>query len=174
MKEKYLLAWMDNVERFAETSEAKRLKVAAFLFKDGNVISHACNGTPVGWHTNECENEVYADEEMFWLFDGNQEVDGNTFDKILVQYPLEDGNHRRYKLVTKDCVVHAEEQCLQKMWHSHETTENSVMLISHSPCFKCSLKIKSAGIKKVYYRHNYRSTEGIEYLVANNVQVEQI
>ena len=158
MKEKYLLAWMDNVERFAETSEAKRLKVAAFLFKEGNVISHACNGTPVGWHTNECEDRVYSSHKKL---PPNEE------------FPFVD-DIGRHRLVTKDCVVHAEEQCLQKMWHSHETTENTVMLISHSPCFKCSLKIKSAGIRKVYYRHNYRSTEGIEYLVANGVQVEKL
>lgn len=164
MKEKYLLAWMDNVERFAETSEAKRLKVAAFLFKDGNVISHACNGTPVGWHTNECEDKVYMNSDAGgWL----------DWQDIAQYWPFED-TQGRYKLVTKDCVVHAEEQCLQKMWHSHETTENTVILISHSPCFKCSLKIKSAGIKKVYYRHNYRSTEGIEYLVSQGIIVEQI
>lgn len=158
MKQKYLLAWMDNVERFAKTSEANRLKVAAFLFKNGNVISHACNGTPVGWYTNECEDKIYEKDDF-----GFRSSD----------YPYEDAEGK-YKLVTKDCVVHAEEQCLQKMWHSHETTEGTTMLISHSPCFKCSLKIKSAGVVKVYYRHSYRSDEGINYLLKNNVWVEQI
>ena len=173
MKEKYLLAWMDNVGRFAETSEAKRLKVAAFLFKDGNVISHACNGTPVGWETNECEDKVYARDEIGRMHSRIPDGVVNIEKWMSEEYPFMD-DLGMYRLVTKDCVVHAEEQCLQKMWHSHETTDNTAMLISHSPCFKCSLKIKSAGIKKVYYRHNYRSTEGIEYLVANSVHVEQI
>lgn len=158
MKHKYLLAWMDCAERFAQTSEAKRLKVAAFLFKNGNMVSHAINGTPVGWPTNECEVKVYqSDEGGFRTSD----------------YPFAD-NYDNYRFQTKDCVVHAEEQCLQKMWHSHETTDGCEMLITHSPCLKCSLKIKSAGIVKVYYRHEYRSSEGIEYLTANNIEVEKI
>jgi dCMP deaminase len=48
------------------------------------------------------------------------------------------------------------------------------MFVSHSPCKFCSIKILTAGIKKVYYRHNYRSDEGLKYLIANNVEVKQI
>jgi dCMP deaminase len=55
MKLKYKKAFMDMAERFAMTSEATRLKVGAIIVKDGNIISHAINGTPRGFSTNECE-----------------------------------------------------------------------------------------------------------------------
>jgi dCMP deaminase len=57
MKEKYLLAMMDMVERFGQTSESKRLKVGAALVKNNAIISLGVNGTPSGWYTNCCEDE---------------------------------------------------------------------------------------------------------------------
>lgn len=57
MKEKYLLAFMDMTERFGLTSEAKRLKVGASIIKNDTIISLGVNGTPRGYHTNECEDE---------------------------------------------------------------------------------------------------------------------
>lgn len=55
MKLKYELAFLAMAQEFAKTSEAKRLKVGALLVKDDAVISIGCNGTPSGWHTNDCE-----------------------------------------------------------------------------------------------------------------------
>ena len=57
MKDKYLLAFMDMAERFALTSEAQRLKVAAMVIKNGSILTCAINGTPSGWYTNVCEDE---------------------------------------------------------------------------------------------------------------------
>ena len=66
MKKKYLEAFMDMTLRFAQTSEAKRLKVAACLIKNGNPICFGTNGTPPGWPSNVCEDE-----------------DGNTLPEVL-------------------------------------------------------------------------------------------
>lgn len=57
MKSKYLEAFMDMTERFAQTSDATRLKVAACLIKNGNPIAFGVNGTIPGWETNVCEDE---------------------------------------------------------------------------------------------------------------------
>lgn len=57
MKKKYLEAFMDMTLRFAQTSEAKRLKVGACLIKNGNPICFGTNGTPPGWPSNVCEDE---------------------------------------------------------------------------------------------------------------------
>ena len=57
MKDKYLKAFMSMVEIFSETSESKRLKVAACLIKNGNPICFGTNGTPPGWPSNICEDE---------------------------------------------------------------------------------------------------------------------
>ena len=52
MKSKYLNAFMKMTEVFAQTSEAKRLKVGACLIKNGNPIAFGVNGTIPGWETN--------------------------------------------------------------------------------------------------------------------------
>jgi len=75
---------------------------------------------------------------------------------------------------TLPTVRHAEAAALEKLYLSTETSESADMYISHSPCLNCSLKIVAAKIKTVYYRNEYRSTEGLEYLRANNVEVIKI
>lgn len=136
MKEKYLKAFMDMTERFAETSEATRLKVAACLLKNGNPIAFGVNGTLPGWKTNICEDE-----------------NGNT---------------------KADVVLHAEIQALNKLRKISESSVGAILLVTHSCCLRCSHEIVDAGIKTVYYRNEYRSDEGIEYLKANNVEVIKI
>ena len=64
MKHKYLQAYMDMTERFAQTSEANRLKVAAIIVKNDAIISLGINGTPAGFHTNNCEDSN-GDTEWF-------------------------------------------------------------------------------------------------------------
>jgi dCMP deaminase len=56
MKQKWIDAFMDTAERFAQLSSAVRLKVGAVVVKDQRIISIGYNGTPAGW-TNECEGE---------------------------------------------------------------------------------------------------------------------
>lgn len=56
MKKKYLLAFMDMAERFAQTSEAVRLKVCALFVREGRILSIGINGQPEGWPTEACED----------------------------------------------------------------------------------------------------------------------
>ena len=56
-KLKYDKMFMQMALAAAEQSEAQNLKVGAVAVKDGNVIGIGMNGTPVGWHTNKCEDE---------------------------------------------------------------------------------------------------------------------
>jgi len=58
MKKKWIDAFMDTAERFAELSSATRLKVGAVVVKDNRIISIGYNGMPAGW-TNECEEVVH-------------------------------------------------------------------------------------------------------------------
>ena len=54
MKQKFIEAYMDVAERFAQLSSAQRLQVGAIVVKDDRIISIGYNGMPTGW-TNECE-----------------------------------------------------------------------------------------------------------------------
>lgn len=60
MKQKWVDAFMDTAERFAQLSSAKRLQVGAVVVKDNRIISIGYNGMPAGW-TNECEENEYDD-----------------------------------------------------------------------------------------------------------------
>ena len=126
---------MDMAERFAQTSEANRLKVAAMLVKRGSILSIGINGSPPGWRTNTCEDE---EGKTAWY------------------------------------VRHAEQACLDRMLHSTETTEGAIMLVTHSPCRMCSLRIKEAGIQEVFFRCEYRDNSGVEYLRDSGIEVKQI
>lgn len=76
--------------------------------------------------------------------------------------------------LTLPTVRHAEDAALQKLWKSTETAENAEMFVSYSPCLSCSIKIVTSGIKKVYYKHDYRSDEGLKHLMECGVEVEKI
>ena len=56
MKRKFVDAFMDVAERFAELSSATRLQVGAIVVKDDRIVSIGYNGMPTGWD-NCCEDE---------------------------------------------------------------------------------------------------------------------
>jgi dCMP deaminase len=61
MKQKFIDAYMDVAERFAQLSSAVRLKVGAIVVKDDRIISIGYNGMPSGWD-NVCEHPVYQQD----------------------------------------------------------------------------------------------------------------
>jgi dCMP deaminase len=132
VKPKYKEALMDMAERFAQTSEAERLKVCALIYKNESIISIGINGQPAGWPTEKCEDE----------------------------------NNK-----TLPTVRHGEHAALEKLYLSHETSEGATMFVNYAPCLSCAIKIKTAKIKEVYYRHTYRDSSGLSYLEDNGVKV---
>jgi len=63
MKQKFVEAYMDVAERFAQLSSAKRLQVGAIVVKDDRIISIGYNGMPSGWD-NVCEHEGKTKPEV--------------------------------------------------------------------------------------------------------------
>ena len=61
MKQKFIDAYMDVAERFAQLSSAVRLQVGAIVVKDDRIISIGYNGMPAGWDNN-CENHIGFDK----------------------------------------------------------------------------------------------------------------
>lgn len=83
--------------------------------------------------------------------------------------PLEDENN-----VTKAEVRHAEKNALMGLIRSNQSAVDAVMFVTHACCEFCAIDIVDSGIKKVYYKHPYRLTTGIDYLVKNGVEVIQL
>ncbi len=147
MKQKWIDAFMDTAERFAQLSSAKRLKVGAVVVKDNRIISIGYNGMPSGW-TNDCEEVVTP--TLPYL-----QGDGPT-------------------LKTKDEVIHAEANAIIKLAKSGDRGDGASLFCTHAPCIHCAKLIYGAGINTVYYRDTYRDTHGIDFLEKCNIEVNHI
>jgi dCMP deaminase len=66
MKDKFIDAYMDVAERFAELSSARRLHVGAIVVKDDRIISIGYNGMPSGWDNN-CEDTIQHSDDTVTL-----------------------------------------------------------------------------------------------------------
>jgi dCMP deaminase len=138
MKQKFIDAYMDVAERFAQLSSAVRLQVGAIVVKDDRIISIGYNGMPSGWD-NCCE--IHSGEGPNW------------------------------KLTTKDEVLHAESNAIAKLAKSSESGKGATMFVTHQPCIDCAKLIYQSGIATVYYKNEYRSTQGVEFLKKSQIEV---
>jgi dCMP deaminase len=75
---------------------------------------------------------------------------------------------------TKPQVLHAEENCIVKLAQSNESGEDAEMYITHAPCINCARLIYGSGISRVFYRNDYRSKDGIDFLIKSGVEVSKI
>ena len=140
---------MDVAYRFAELSHARRLHVGAIIVKDDRIISIGYNGMPAGWD-NDCEDETVE------LYSGYE------------------GAIHRTVLKTKPEVLHAEMNSLMKLAKSNDSGNQACMFVTHSPCLECAKGIYQAGINEVYYQHDYRSTDGLDFLKKCGIKIEKI
>lgn len=72
---------------------------------------------------------------------------------------------------TKPEVIHAEANAITKLARSGEPGVGAVLFCTHAPCIDCAKLIFGAGISKVFYREQYRSTDGVEFLARSGVHV---
>ena len=152
---------MKTAETFADLSHARRLHVGAIVVKDDRIISIGYNGMPSGWD-NDCENTIFVLDE---------EVMGT--DMISLGYTQTD-NGNWTKLKSKSEVLHAETNAIAKLAKSTESGDGAVLFVTHSPCLDCAKLIFQSGIRGVFYRNSYRSTDGITFLERSGVEVTQI
>lgn len=77
-------------------------------------------------------------------------------------------------LITKPEVSHAETAVFGKMMLQGVSAKDGTMFITHAPCIECARIIVGSGVTHVYYKNEYRSTSGLDWLEKNNIIVEQI
>jgi dCMP deaminase len=147
MQQKWIDAYMDTAERFAQLSSAKRLHVGAIVVKDDRIISIGYNGMPSGW-TNVCEDEITP-----------------TLPYLQGDSPV---------LKSKPEVLHAETNAIAKLAKSNESGLGATMFITHAPCLDCAKLIYQSGISSVLYRDSYRDTAGIDFLEKCKINVNKV
>lgn len=71
--------------------------------------------------------------------------------------------------------IHAERNLIKKMSERDIERANTV-LITHSPCETCGwyLYQNLPNLQRVFYKHEYRKTDGIEYLRLKGLDVQQV
>lgn len=77
-------------------------------------------------------------------------------------------------LKTKSCVTHAEEAMLMKLASSHESSIGASLFCTHSCCMNCAKLIYGAKISEFYYKFEYRSNEGIDFLKKCGIAVNKL
>jgi len=159
MKQKFIDYYMDVAERTSKLSSAIRRQVGAVIVKENRILSYGYNGMPTGW-TNECENKEYMPGDMW---------DGHLYPHE--EYDKEVESNRRFRLVTKDEVLHAESNAIAKVSGSTESSENATLFVTTAPCIHCAKMIFQSGIKNVFYRDTYRDDAGVEFLQKGGVSV---
>jgi len=173
MKQKYIDYYMDVAERTGKLSHAIRRQVGAVIVKDNRILSYGYNGMPTGWD-NECEYKDYMSADAGgWL----------NPDEIFERWPLKEEvtkitdsgeeykYNARYRLVTKDEVLHAESNAIAKVSGSTESSEDATLFVTTAPCIHCAKMIFQSGIKSVFYKEEYRDTQGIDFLSKGGVDV---
>ena len=61
-----------------------------------------------------------------------------------------------------------------KLAKSNDSGNQACMFVTHSPCLECAKGIYQAGINEVYYQHDYRSTDGLDFLKKCGIKIEKI
>jgi dCMP deaminase len=163
MKQKFIRAHMKVAEVYAQLSSAERLKVGAVIVKEDTIIGIGYNGMPSGW-INACEKKEYMPVDN---------VDKLNVEEIEQQWPYEDRG-KRYKLITKDEVIHAESNAISKVAKSTNSTEGSYLFVTHAPCIHCAKLIHQSGIIRVFYKEAYRDDSGLKFLEKCGIKVMKI
>ena len=71
-------------------------------------------------------------------------------------------------------VLHAEANAITKVAKSNNSSENSTLYVTTSPCMECAKLIIQAGIGRVVYCNKYRITEGLDLLKRAGIEIVYI
>jgi len=164
MKDKFIQAHIKAAENYAGLSTAKRLQVGCVIVKNDTIIGIGYNGMPSGWD-NECETIDYVDEN------------GQDYEKMVAEgytFGAVSEVAGYVRRITKPEVLHAETNAIAKVARSTNSTEGADLFVTHAPCLECAKLIHQSGIRKIFYKHTYRSDDGLKFLRNCNIETTQI
>lgn len=152
MKQKEINFLMSVAKLSAEQSYAIRLKVGGVVTDYlGNIIAYAYNGTPKSMN-NECEYRQYSAYP----------------DRLSNEhFPFVDPQLGSYKLVTKDNVIHCEQNLIAHAARRGISVADGKVFLTHSPCMHCSACLIQSGISEVYYLEKFRTFDQV-FIEYNN------
>lgn len=75
--------------------------------------------------------------------------------------------------VTKPYVLHAEANAITKVAKSSNSSLGATLYVTASPCIECAKLIIQAGIRRVVYSEDYRSSDGLDLLRRAGIEVDK-
>jgi len=169
------LAYMKMASAMADLSQARRKKVGAIVVseKGYGVIAEGFNGTPPGFD-NECEVEYISVPGT--LID-HQYVNKDAIDRLQLAYPEMFTTDRKAGtpfFVTKDEVLHAEENAIAKLAEFGHSSRGATLYCTCAPCLRCARQIVACKIKRVVYSEIYRNDLGLKLLEKAKIEVVNV
>ena len=76
--------------------------------------------------------------------------------------------------ITLPYVLHAEANAITKVAKSNNSSENSTLYVTTSPCMECAKLIIQAGIGRVVFCNKYRITDGLDLLKRAGIEIVYI
>lgn len=76
--------------------------------------------------------------------------------------------------ITKPYVLHAEANAITKVAKSNNSSEDSTLYVTTSPCMECAKLIIQSAIKRVVYCNRYHKTDGLELLKRAGIELVYI
>lgn len=147
---------------FASRSTCIKRQVGAVLVKDLRILSTGYNGTPSGFFN--CE-DVFKDKDLNkgvinrgW-YDSFQGIDHVNRECI---------NHHDF---SEKYEIHAEQNCIAFAARNGVSTGDCTLYVTTAPCVHCAKLIIAAGIKRVVYKDDYKSSSGVELLKEAEIPV---
>lgn len=140
----YDIAYLRMAMQLRPLSYAVRSKVGCLIVSDDDQIIAQGYNGMPKGYSNECEAK-------FW-----NEVD------------------KKYDLVTKPEVLHAESNAIAKCAKFEGSSEGGTAYVTLSPCLQCSKLLVQAGIKRVVFLEEYRDLSPIRFLLKGGIKVDKI
>ena len=143
----YMLA---IAELTATMSKATKLKVGAVFARDNRPLCTGWNGLIENSPDDSCEVLVPCSCLQ------------SPSNHPIVTCPHCSGTGLILK--TKPTVIHAEMNALRYMARAGISTEGATLYVTHAPCLNCAKHLAGIGLAGVIYRHDYKSSDGVNYL----------
>ena len=72
---------------------------------------------------------------------------------------------------TKPYVLHAEANAITKVAKSNNSSDNSTLYVTTSPCMECAKLIIQSGIRRVVFSEKYRMSDGLDLLKRAGIEL---
>jgi dCMP deaminase len=76
--------------------------------------------------------------------------------------------------LTLPWVLHAEANAITKLAKSTQSSDDSTLYVTLSPCYECSKLIIQSGVKRLVFTELYRKLDSLPFLVTGGIEIVKL